>query len=137
MNLLTDRDDVDALVATLKKTTLVVSVGLRNDYLLVSIAPSTAAVARLGHGPSLRERPELAPLAKFDGKPVLTMNDPGKTWVSLKRISDNTIEETDSRDGQVVDIYRMTVSADGKFMTVVDNDVREGTTSQYTMRKQP
>jgi len=75
--------------------------------------------------------------AKFDGKMVLTANDPGKTWVSLKRISDNTIEETDTRDGQVVDIYRMTVSSDGKTMAVVDNDVRQGTTSQYKMQKQP
>jgi len=75
--------------------------------------------------------------AKFDGKQVLTANDPGKTWVSLKRIADNTIEETDTRDGKVVDIYRLTVSADGKTMTVFDNDVRQGTTSQYTMVKQP
>jgi hypothetical protein len=75
--------------------------------------------------------------AKFDGKQVLTANDPGKTWVSLKRIADNTIEETDTRDGQVVDTYRMTVSADGKTMTVVDNDVRQGTTSEYKMVKQP
>ena len=75
--------------------------------------------------------------AKFDGKQYLTANDPGKTWVSLKRISANTIEETDTRDGHVVDVYRMTVSADGKTMTVVDNDVRQGTTSEYKTLKQP
>lgn len=75
--------------------------------------------------------------AKFDGKKYLTANDPGKTWVALRRISDNTIEETDTRDGKVVDIYRMTVSVDGKTMTIVDKDVRRGTTSQYMMVKQP
>lgn len=75
--------------------------------------------------------------AKFDGKKYLTVNDPGKTWVSLRRVSDGTIEETDTRDGKVVDVYRMTVSADGKAMTVVDKDVRRGTTSQYKMLKQP
>lgn len=75
--------------------------------------------------------------AKFDGKKYLTANDPGKTWVSLKRISDNTVEETDIRNGKVEDIYRMTVSADGKTMTVVDKDVRRGTTSEYKMLKQP
>ncbi len=75
--------------------------------------------------------------AKFDGKKYLTANDPGKTWVSLRRISDNTIEETDSRDGKVVDVYLMTVSADGKTMTIVDKDVRRATTSQYKMVKQP
>jgi hypothetical protein len=75
--------------------------------------------------------------AKFDGKKYLTANDPGKTWVSLRRVSDRVIEETDTRDGKVVDVYRMTVSADGKTMTIVDKDVRRGTTSQYTMVKQP
>lgn len=75
--------------------------------------------------------------AKFDGKKYLTENDPGKTWVSLRRISADTIEETDTRDGHVVDLIRMTVSADGKTMTVVDKDVRRGTTSRYKMLKQP
>lgn len=75
--------------------------------------------------------------AKFDGKKYLTNNDPGKTWVSLKRISDNTIEETDTRDGKVVDIYRISVSTDGRTMTVVDKDVRRGTTTEYKMLKQP
>jgi hypothetical protein len=75
--------------------------------------------------------------AKFDGKQYLAANDPGKTRVSLKRISDNTIEETDTRDGQVVDIYRLIVSANGRTMTVVDKDVRRGTTTEYKMLKQP
>jgi hypothetical protein len=47
------------------------------------------------------------------------------------------IEETDTRDGHVQDVYRMTVSADGKTMTVVDNDVRRGTSSEYKLLKQP
>jgi len=75
--------------------------------------------------------------AKFDGKKYLTANDPGKTWVSLKRISNDTIEETDSRDGKVTDVYRMTVSADGKTMSVVDDDQAHGTTIKYRMLKQP
>jgi hypothetical protein len=75
--------------------------------------------------------------AKFDGKQYLTANDPGKTWVSLKRISNNTIEETDTRDGHAVEVYKMTVSADGKTMAVVDKDIRRGTTTRYEMLKQP
>ena len=75
--------------------------------------------------------------AKFDGKKYLTANDPGKTWVSLKRISSDTVEETDSRDGKVTDVIRMTVSADGRTMSVVDDDRAHGTTMQYRMSKQP
>jgi hypothetical protein len=75
--------------------------------------------------------------ARFDGKKYLTANDPGKTWVSLKKISNDTVEETDSHDGKVTDIYRMTVSADGKTMSVVDDDQAHGTTMTYKMSKQP
>ena len=48
--------------------------------------------------------------------------DPGHTMVTLKRISADTIEETDKRDGKVVGIFRMTVSKDGKSISaVLDN----------------
>lgn len=75
--------------------------------------------------------------AKFDGKEYLTKNDPGNTMVSLKRIDANTIEETDRRNGKVTDIIRITVSADGKSLTVVDTDPVRKTKMTYTMVKQP
>jgi hypothetical protein len=34
--------------------------------------------------------------------------------VSVKRIDENTIEESDKQDGKVVDVTRFTLSADGK-----------------------
>jgi hypothetical protein len=75
--------------------------------------------------------------ARFDGKPVLTANDPGKTLVSLKRISKDVIEETDSRGGAVTDVTRMTVSPDGKTMNVVDNNRTGDMTISFTMTKSP
>jgi hypothetical protein len=75
--------------------------------------------------------------AKFDGKEYLTKNDPGNTMVSLKRIDANTIEETDRRGGKVTDITRITVSADGKSLSVVDTDPVRNTKMTYTMTKQP
>ncbi|MGD0900655.1 MAG: hypothetical protein ABR915_22715 [Thermoguttaceae bacterium] len=74
--------DVDKLVEQLKKTTLVVAIGLRDDYLLVSIGPSTEALARLGHGPSLRTRPELAPLGKFADKPLVSIGYVSKPMIA-------------------------------------------------------
>ncbi|HEX4585671.1 MAG TPA: hypothetical protein VH183_12650 [Burkholderiaceae bacterium] len=67
----------------------------------------------------------------------LIANDPGKTWVSLKRISNDTIEETDLRNGKVTDVIRSGVSADGTTMTVVDDDKAHETTVQFKMTKQP
>ena len=45
--------DAAKLIAQLKQATLVVAVGLRDDFLLVSVGPSTEILAKLGHGPSL------------------------------------------------------------------------------------
>jgi len=75
--------------------------------------------------------------ARFDGKKYPVANDPGKTLVALKRVSDTVIEETDTRDGKVTDITRLSVSADGKTLTVVDNDQLRGTTMEFKMLRQP
>ena len=59
------KGDLDKVVARLKKATLAIAVGMRGDLLLVSVGSSTDALARLGKGKPLADRPELAPLAKF------------------------------------------------------------------------
>ncbi|HZC24783.1 MAG TPA: hypothetical protein VE866_15690 [Candidatus Binatia bacterium] len=73
--------------------------------------------------------------AKFDGKDYPINGDPGHTMVSLKRVGKSTIEETDKRDGKVVGIGRMTVSADGKSIAVEYNDKLHGTKTSFTMEK--
>ncbi len=74
--------------------------------------------------------------AKFDGKDYPIQGDPGHTMVSLKRINDRTIEETDKRDGKIVGVYRMTVSPDGKSINAEYTDKEHGTTTSFTMEKQ-
>jgi hypothetical protein len=74
--------------------------------------------------------------AKFDGKDYPVEGDPGHTMVSLKRIGNDTIEETDKRNGKVVGIAKMTVSSDGKWITVEFTDKERGTTTTYKMQKQ-
>jgi len=74
--------------------------------------------------------------AKFDGKDYPIQGDPGHTMVSLKRIGNDTIEETDKRDGKVVGVSRMTVSKDGKSIQVQYTDKQQGTTTTFTMEKQ-
>jgi hypothetical protein len=74
--------------------------------------------------------------AKFDGKDYPIQGDPGHTMVSLKRIGNNTIEETDKRNGKVVGLYRMTVSSDGKSIQAEYSDKERGTTTEFTMEKQ-
>jgi hypothetical protein len=64
--------------------------------------------------------------AKFDEKEYPFKGDPGVTAVSLKKIDENTIEETDIRKGKVITVTRMTVDRNGKMMVVsVDDKLRK------------
>src|SRR5580658_1089603 len=74
--------------------------------------------------------------AKFDGKEYPVVGDPGKTTVSLKKIDDATVEETDHRQGKVVDEIRLALAQDGNTITVIDSDVAHGQTINYTLEKQ-
>jgi hypothetical protein len=73
--------------------------------------------------------------AKFDGKDYPIQGDPAHCTVSLKRVSANTIIETDKQAGRVHYQVRMAVSPDGKTMKVTEVDKERGTTMTYTMEK--
>ncbi len=72
--------------------------------------------------------------AKFDGADYPVKGAYGWDAVSLKRIDDHTIEETDKRDTIVIAVYRMSVA--GKTMTVVEHDKLAGRDSTYVATKQ-
>lgn len=74
--------------------------------------------------------------AKFDGKDYPYEGNPGVTAVSLNRIDANTIEETDKLKDEVIAVVRMSVSPDGKTLTMVVDDKKRGTTSTYVAEKQ-
>jgi hypothetical protein len=74
--------------------------------------------------------------AKMDGTEAPYHGDPGTTSVSVKKIGANTIVETDKRNGKVIAIAHMTVSADGKTMTLASDDKLHGTHSEIMAMKQ-
>jgi hypothetical protein len=74
--------------------------------------------------------------AKFDGKDYPYHGDPGTTSVSLKKIDDHTFQETYKRNGEVVGMGKVSVSADGKSLTLVSQDSRRGTTDTFVAEKQ-
>lgn len=74
--------------------------------------------------------------APVDGTDSPFMGDPGQTSVSIKRIDDNTIDEIDKRNGKVIGSAHISVSADGKTMTVKFKDTLHGTSGTYTALKQ-
>jgi hypothetical protein len=74
--------------------------------------------------------------AKLDGKSYPVKGAFFYDSVSLRRIDDHTIEETDKRDGKVVQVSTMTVASDGKTMTVVSKSALTGRTSTFVAEKQ-
>lgn len=74
--------------------------------------------------------------AKFDGNDYPYRGGYSYDAVSLKKINSNTIQETDKRDGLVDDVSIMTVSANGKTMTVVDTSKLTGRVTTYVATKQ-
>jgi len=75
--------------------------------------------------------------AKFDGKQVPVNGDPGGTMVSLKRVSDHKLVETDHRKGKVVEVDTYTLAPDGKAIKVEWDDKETGRKGSYAMEKSP
>ena len=57
--------EFDRLVKKLKGLKLTVTVGVRENFLLIGIGESPKILDSLGQGPKLADRPEFTPLAKF------------------------------------------------------------------------
>jgi hypothetical protein len=74
--------------------------------------------------------------ANLDGTDAPYKGDPGITSVSVKRIDKNTIEETDKRDGKVIGVARMSLTADGKTLNFTMRDTLQGTTTTASATKQ-
>jgi hypothetical protein len=74
--------------------------------------------------------------AKFDGKDYPIKGDPAGATVSLTKVNDRSIDEIRKSDGKIVEVSHLTVSADGKTLTVKSENKVQGTTTTYTATKQ-
>jgi hypothetical protein len=73
--------------------------------------------------------------AKFDGKEVPEQGDPGHSMMSLRKVNDKTLDYTEKRDGKVVTTGHVTISEDGKKMTVVGHDHQSDRTTTVVLKK--
>ena len=73
--------------------------------------------------------------AKLDGSDTPIKGDVGGTVASVKKVGDNSYEETDKRDGKVINVATFTIGADGK-MQVSSHSNLDGSTTTYTAEKQ-
>ncbi|HUN86182.1 MAG TPA: hypothetical protein VMU48_17515 [Terracidiphilus sp.] len=74
--------------------------------------------------------------AKLDGSDASVKGAYGYDTVSLKKLDGRSIEETDKRDGKVVDVVKMTVAPDGKRMTIVETSKPSDRTSTLIATKE-
>lgn len=74
--------------------------------------------------------------ARFDDKQYPVSGDGGQTTVSLTRPAPNIIEEKDWREGRVWGYAVLTLSADGKSITVVDRNPLRQTFTSYALERQ-
>jgi hypothetical protein len=72
--------------------------------------------------------------AKLGGPDVPIKGDNAGTTASVKKVGDNSYEETDKREGKVVGIGMFTVGSDGK-LHVVNEDKVNGSTTKWTATK--
>ncbi len=72
--------------------------------------------------------------AKFDDKEYPVNGVRAASTVSLKKVNDNTIEETIKREGKPFIVTRIT--AGGNTLKFVSKDQRRGTTTSFTAHKQ-
>jgi hypothetical protein len=74
--------------------------------------------------------------AKMDGTEAPMKGDPGITTVSVKKVGKDALEETDKRNGKVIAVSMMTMSADGKTVTVKYENKERGTSMSWKEMKQ-
>jgi hypothetical protein len=91
----------------------------RMDKYKVSDDVHTVSYKSSGDEFSMSDPTGVSYTAKLDGKDYPVKGDYSCNSVSLKRIDERTIEETEKLDGKAVDVTKLTVSADGKTMTQV------------------
>ena len=66
--------EFDELLKKLGQLKLTVALGIRDDYLVLSLGESTSLLKALGEGERLSERPELKPLAAHAGKRITSIS---------------------------------------------------------------
>ncbi len=74
--------------------------------------------------------------AKLDGQDYPTKGMYGQDAVALKLVNPHTIQETDKLKGKVIGTATLTVSPNGKTMTIVAANPNTGRTSTFTAHKQ-
>ena len=88
----TTEGDAKKVLEKIQSLEMVVSIGVRDDYVLVSFGPSTAVLEKLGQGDSLLARDELKPLAAFADRRVTGL---GYMSAAMAKVASDVSQQVD------------------------------------------
>jgi len=88
-----EKGDVDKVVAKLKGLTLVLAMGLRDDYLVAAAVESTDVLAALGTGKPLGSRPEFKPLSPYADKTLTSIGYLSKDLAAAMQASPQDLDD--------------------------------------------
>jgi hypothetical protein len=74
--------------------------------------------------------------ARLDGTETAYIGDPGTTRVAVRRLNENTIEETDKRGSAVITVIRWSADADGRTVHVRFDDRLHGVVTSMVGHKE-
>ena len=90
------------LRAALEKMKIVVSLGVRGNYLLLSIDESTDRLAKLGEGKVLADVKELAPLAKFRDRKLSSVSYMSEALAKRTQMSSTDVDQLVKQVGSIL-----------------------------------
>ncbi len=113
-----DKETISKVIDRIKSQKLVIALGVRDDYVLLSIGSSTDALARLGTGKRLIDRPEFKPLEKFADKRITDI-----TYVSKAMYQQNysQIDEMAKAVDDVLPMAELTDEQESQIRKDVDS----------------
>jgi hypothetical protein len=76
----------------IERREVVFSLGVRGDYVLLSMTRSMKYLDQLGSGPLLVDRDEMAPVVKMSDRPLTSIAYMSKGFVEQMTIGDNTVD---------------------------------------------
>jgi hypothetical protein len=74
--------------------------------------------------------------ASLDGTDAPYKGDPNINFVSVKLLNKNSVEEIDKHGGKTLSVTKMTVTPDGRTMSIEYTDVRTGAMTRYAADRQ-
>lgn len=84
---------LEPLRPKLEQMTLAISLGVRDDFLIISLGDSNEHLEKLGQGPGLMSTPEMAPLKQHASKPVTSIGYVSKNFMESANAADQQLDQ--------------------------------------------